>query len=1605
MPAEKDKKLKKTIKGVLKAARAQGLRSSDQLIFIKTFFAKAIYDDLIGYSAGDLLSIALEAWEFTGLRPYGHAKIRIFEPELSQLEAISVIEICSDDMPFLVDSVMAQISSGGYEVHLVLHPIFDVERDARGKREKVLEQQNGQSLRESLIHIHVRRISLEADREALVSKLADILDDVRTVVLDWPLMQERLNRTIASYQSCPPPVPVDELAETIQFLQWLNDDNFLFLGIREFVFEDDGKTGGLVEVRGSGLGTLRNRDVKVLRRGRELVVLTPEVRDFLLQPAPLIITKANVRATVHRNVHMDYIGIKQFDDNGTLTGELRVVGLFTASAYTRSVGSIPFLRRKAALIIRRSGYSRTSHSGRAIMNVLNSYPRDELFQIEVDKLYEFVIGILQLYERPRTRVFIRRDKFDRFVSVLIFVPKDSYDTALRIKIGKILCEAYDGSVSAFYPAFPEGPLARVHFIIGRYSGVTPSPDKDGIEALIARAARSWEDNLFSQMSLMEHPVSTARYKGSFSKAYQNTFGIEDALYDISLMEGLRRENDLVIDFYHRDEYGDNGLRLKMFHMGEPIALSDRLPILENMGFRSIAERTYPIMRKDGNGGQMIWYHSISIETADGSPVRKDILNGLVEAAFLAVWTGRAEDDAHNALTSVISLDWRNIAILRACTHYLKQAGVAHSRTYMARVLCQHSHLAALFIEMFRTRFDPEWKGKTTDRQKAFEQQAARFEAALEKVDSLDEDRVLRLYLDLLRAFLRSNAYMHDGNGAPPPALSFKIKSPMLEQLPKPRPFAEIFVCSPRVQGVHLRGGAIARGGIRWSDRPEDFRTEVLGLMKAQRVKNAVIVPVGSKGGFVPKKIPPLASREQILQEGTACYRIFISELLRITDNLDGDKVVPPAGILRYDGDDPYLVVAADKGTATFSDIANEISLSHGFWLGDAFASGGSVGYDHKKMGITARGAWEAVRRHFQEMDMNIQTKPFTVIGVGDMSGDVFGNGMLLSRQIRLVAAFDHRDIFIDPNPDPETSWGERERLFHMPRSSWRDYNRDLISRGGGIFSRKLKSIALSDELKALLGTERGKMTPAALINAILKTRADLMWFGGIGTYVRASDESDIDVGDRINDPIRITGEELRVKVIGEGANLGVTQRGRIEFASCGGRINTDAIDNSAGVNTSDIEVNIKIALDGAIKNRRLDPAGRAEFLAGMTDQVGHLALRNNYSQTLAITLDQARGGAESGSQMRLMSKLEALGELDRVIEFLPDDLTMRQYQKQGRWLTRPEIAVLFAYSKISLFNDLLEGALVDDPYFSTDLLHYFPKNMQKKIAEDIKQHKLRREIISTLIANDMINRGGTAFASRMGDETGSDAGAIAAAHVLARDIFSLSALSKSVDRLDNKVPSAFQTRLYLNIQNLLRRQTLWFLRNGPGADKLAVTIRDYRLIVDDFITRLEDLLEPAFWQSILDEKNRLVHQNVGEEDAFRFAAFPILMDAPDIIRAAENTGREARDVARVYFAIGRALGLETLLENADAASPEGYLDSLAFSRVIGNTGVAQRRLTERVLNKKGNWEACLQIWLETNEELVARTTTAIADLAASGPLSLSRLTVANGYVSDLVAAS
>ena len=1139
-------------------------------------------------------------------------------------------------MPFLLDSVMGELTEQGLDVRLVLHPIFTVERDHtgaligfRGEGPAV-----GAAQRESFIHIHVERIEDEARQNEIVKAIGAVLEDVRLCVQDWRPMLARVGELIAEIKNNPPPLPVDEIAEATQFLEWLVANNFTFLGVREYALT--GAERGMEALAASGLGILRAPEMHVLRRGDELVAMTPEIMEFLKEPKALIITKANVRSRVHRRVHMDYIGVKRFDSEGHLIGEFRIVGLFTSTAYTRPTRSIPYLRRKVDALMRRSGFDPDSHSGKAFAAVLESYSRDELFQIDEDTLFGFVLAIMHLDERPRVRVLARRDRFDRFVSIMVFVPRERYDSSARIAIGNYLAGAYKGRVAAFYPFFPEGPLVRVHFIIARVGGETPNPDRATLERAVEQLVRTWTDGLAEALTLVHEPVKAQqlnrRYREAFPLGYREAYAPPAAVADIRLIETLSPIRPLGAVFYSRQEGDLAGAGLKVWSREKPIPLSERVPVLENMGFRVVDERTYRI--EPGESGE-VWLHDMMLQRADGAAFDLEALKARLEATFMAVMRGRAENDGYNALVLTAGAQWRDVALMRTISRFLRQARVAYSQDYMWATLRRHSGIASQIVQLFHQRFDPRLE---IARDARAEQQAAltaEIERALGTVESLDEDRILRHFVNAVTSALRTSFYQLGEGGQPKGTIAIKFDSRKIDGLPLPKPLYEIFVYSPRVEGVHLRFGKVARGGIRWSDRPQDFRTEVLGLVKAQQVKNAVIVPVGAKGGFVPKHLPA-GPRDAVQAEGTAAYKIFITSLLDVTDNLGPDGVIAPDNVVRYDDDDPYLVVAADKGTATFSDTANGIALEHGFWLGDAFASGGSAGYDHKKMGITARGAWEAVKRHFREMDVDIGTTPFTVAGVGDMSGDVFGNGMLRERTIRLVAAFDHRDIFIDPNPDPAKSFEERARLFELSRSSWQDYKKDYISAGGGVYPRSAKEIVLSAEARSLLGLESERTTPQQVMTAILRLNTDLLWFGGIGTYIRASAETDDQVGDRINDPIRITAGALRCKVVGEGANLGMTQRGRVEAAMRGVRLNTDAIDNSAGVNTSDVEVNIKIALSPLLRDGSLTLEARNALLAEMTDEVARLVLRNNYQQTLALSLAQRRASEDLGFHQRQM---------------------------------------------------------------------------------------------------------------------------------------------------------------------------------------------------------------------------------------------------------------------------------------------------------------------------------------------------------------------------------
>ena len=1571
--------------------------------FLPLMFAGVPAEDIARYEPRELAELAEAAWQFLQERKAGPPKVR-FESRpgpmgAERVRSVSIIEMINNDMPFLLDSVMAELTEQNVDVRLVLHPIFTVERDQtgaligfRGDGPAV-----GAALRESFIHIHVERIEDEARQAQILEEIGAVLADVRVCVQDWRPMMSRVGEVIADIKNNPPPLTVEEIAEATQFLEWLVANNFTFLGVREYRLTAEQDYEPVFE---SGLGILRNPEVRVLRRGGELVSITPEIMEFLKEPKELIITKANVRSRVHRRVHMDYIGVKRFDHDGNLIGEFRIVGLFTSTAYTRSTRSIPYLRRKVDNLMRRSGFDPDSHSGKAFAAVLEHYSRDELFQIDEDTLYQFVLAIMHLDERPRVRVLARRDRFDRFVSVMVFVPRERYDSNARVAIGTYLAGVYKGRVSAFFPYFPEGPLVRVHFIIARLGGETPNPDRTTLEQQVEALVRTWTDGLAEALTLAHDPMKAQqlvrRYRDAFPVSYRAAYVPPMAVADIRLIESLSPIRPLGADFYSRREADHAAAGLKVWSREKPIALSERVPVLENMGFRVVDERTYRIEPGD-TGAAEVWLHDMLLERADGAAFDLDALKARLEAAFMAVMRSRAENDGYNALVLSAGLQWRDVALIRTISRFLRQVRVAYSQDYMWATLRRHSGIAGQVVQMFHTRFDPRLELSKEERGAKQAEFVAAIEEALGAVESLDEDRILRHFVNAVTSALRTNFYQSE-NGQPKPTIAIKFDSRKIEGLPLPKPLYEIFVYSPRVEGVHLRFGKVARGGIRWSDRPQDFRTEVLGLVKAQQVKNAVIVPVGAKGGFIPKYLPS-GPREAIQAEGTAAYTIFISSLLDVSDNLGPEGVIPPENVIRYDDDDPYLVVAADKGTATFSDTANNISLERDFWLGDAFASGGSAGYDHKKMGITARGAWEAVRRHFREMDVDITTTPFTVAGVGDMSGDVFGNGMLRERTIKLVAAFDHRDIFIDPNPDPERSFTERQRLFDLSRSSWQDYNKDYLSAGGGIHSRKAKEIALSAEAQALLGLPE-KVTPQQAMTAILKLNTDLLWFGGIGTYIRASTETDDQVGDRINDPIRVTGAMLRCKVIGEGANLGVTQRGRVEAALRGARLNTDAIDNSAGVNTSDVEVNIKIALSIPVRDGRLTFETRNALLAEMTDEVARLVLRNNYQQTLALSLAQRRGLEDLGFQQRLMQALEQRGHLDRAVEFLPDDSEIGERRKRGQGLTRPELAVLLAYAKLTLYSDLLESSVPDDPYLGRELSRYFPKELVEGYPDALENHRLRREIISTQLTNSMINRGGPSFAVRIGDQTGASAPTIAAAFFVVRNSYDMISLNSAIDALDNKTPGKLQLELYAAIEDLLLDRIVWFVRNVDISKGLADVVEHYRNGIKQVAGALGEVLPPDAAHALNTRTAELAKAGVPEDLARRLANLRALSAAPDIVSVADRTGKAVQDVAATYYAAGAFFQLDRIANAARGIQVTDYFDRLALDRALDSIGESERRLTAEMVGNGVTGPEAVEAWVSPRAGEVERIRAAVHGIASSG-LTISKLSVAASLLGDL----
>ncbi len=1566
--------------------------------FADFLLARAPAEDAAAYEPAVLQKAAELARKTVLLHRKGESVVAVDnDPEIVRNgRQVTVVTVVNDNMPFLFDSVLAEISETAGDPVLVTHPVIGVRHSKKGVSEILPEAspaKDSELDRLSVIHVHVAQLSVDQAKK-LTRGLEHVVRQVRSAVAGWKPMLARLDQSISEFRYAPVPLDKAAVGEAIAFLEWLRDDNFTFLGMREFRYSGGEKSGTLTRSKDPGLGILSDPDVRVLRRPTDGVSTTPEVRAFLHGPDPLIVTKANAKSVVHRRIYLDYIGLKAYDKRGALSGELRIVGLFTSTAYTRSVMKIPYLRSKAETVIQKSGFDPADHSGKALINVLESYPRDELFQIAVPTLRKHTEAILGLIERPRVRVLYRVDQFDRFVSVITFVPRDRYDSIVREKIGAYLKNAFEGRLSAYYPAFPEGGLARVHFIIGRSGGKTPKIDTATLEAAVHAIIRTWEDALREAAANAGSDTGLLAIAGRFPESYRGSFTAAEALRDARRIDRISSDNPISIDYYRRADQASEQAALKIYHHGRPVALSRRVPLLENIGFRVISERTFEVADDDGGA---VFVHDMELENAFGKPIDLTDGGGLFEEVFLSVWNGEADNDGYNCLAQTGGLGSSAIGILRAYGRYLQQAGIPQSQEFIAAVLNRYPDIARALHAMFVALHDPK-SGK--DGQTTAKHLKAKIKDALEDVPNIDDDTIIRRYLNLVEASLRTNHFVA-GIRQSGKSLAIKLDSRMVEGLPEPRPWREVFVYGPEVEGVHLRFGSVARGGLRWSDRAQDYRTEVLGLVKAQQVKNAVIVPVGAKGGFFPKRLTIGLSRDQVFETGKAAYVNFVSSLLSITDNIDGDKVVPPEGIVRRDGDDPYFVVAADKGTATFSDTANAISQAHDFWLDDAFASGGSAGYDHKKMGITARGAWEAVKRHFREMNRDIQTMPFTVVGVGDMSGDVFGNGMLLSPATRLIAAFDHRDIFIDPDPDIAASMAERQRMFALPRSSWQDYDISKLSPGGMIVSRQKKSIVLSAEAAAAIGLQKTTASPTEIMRAILKADVDLLWFGGIGTYVRSTSESNQDVGDRANDSLRITADEVGARVIGEGANLGVTQRARIQFGLLGGACNSDAIDNSGGVNCSDVEVNIKIALAAAMRKGSLSRQARNKLLSEMTNEVADLVLANNYGQTLALSVMRKSGLADFPHQVRFIAALEARGLLDRAVETLPSAVALAERESRGEPLTRAELGVLLAYAKIVLFSDIVSSDVPDDPHFDRDLMGYFPERMEKKFSGEIRGHRLRREIIATVIANDLIDRGGASFVTRLQDATGRSARDIVRAFTVVRDGFDLPALYREIDALDNKIDGQVQLDLYATVGRMALAATMGDLKSGAGNGSLGEQIAELQAARKALEPKLMSLI-PSFGREWIEERRHgLFKGGTPQSLAERLAMIDTSALIPDIALVAKAANASLAEAAKAFFAITDAFRIGRIEDAARSITPSDYYDGLALTRSGEMIGAARRGMAVAALSSHGKSADPVAAWLEEGGERIAKVRERLQALTEGSEITVSRLTVASGLMSDL----
>jgi glutamate dehydrogenase len=1576
------------------------LSQEEALSLLEKYYAHVAPEDLTERTPLDVYGAAVSQYRLASMRPQGTATVRVFTPSIDENEwsasGHSVVEVVTDDMPFLVDSLSMELNARKSALHSVIHPQLFVRRDITGQLLEVLDKEKaeggsaGDVLRESWMHIEIDRVGDDAELESIEQALVRVLRDVREVVEDWQKMQSQAMAIVDDLSENPTPLPAKEVEEGRALLKWLAEDHFTFLGYREYELSEVEGDDVLRAVPGTGLGILRSDQDMSPTFGK----LPPAVREKAREKQLLIITKANSRATVHRPVYLDYVGVKTFDESGEVSGERRFLGLFSSAAYTESLLRIPVLREKATQLLEGAGFTPMSHSGKELLDILENYPRDELFQTSVEELLPVTEAVLHLRERRQLRLFTRRDIYRRYLSCLVFLPRDRYTTQVRERMQDILTSTMGAATIDYTAKVSESVLARLHFVVRAAPGETLQDfDEAELELELAEATRSWTDDFVEALHDQfgeEAATRLARtYGAAFPEAYKEDFVPATGAADVRRMEGVT-EDGIVLSLYSPVAAGPGEARFKVFRRGTALSLSAVLPVLSSLGVEVVDERPYQLEI----GAEHAWIYDFGLRH------RKPLPTGsreLFQDAFMAVWSGRAESDGFSALVLAAKMPWRQVSILRAYAKYFRQGGSTFSQDYIEAAMLANIPIARLLVQLFEARFDPELPDGT--REEREDELKTQITTALDEVASLDQDRILRSYLGVICATLRTNFYQRRGDGNPKAYLSLKLDPREIPELPEPRPRFEIFVYSPRVEGVHLRFGPVARGGLRWSDRREDFRTEVLGLVKAQMVKNAVIVPVGSKGGFYCKNLPnPAVDREAWLGEGIACYQTFISGLLDITDNLVGEETVAPEGVVRHDGDDTYLVVAADKGTATFSDIANGVAKDYGYWLGDAFASGGSAGYDHKAMGITARGAWESVKRHFRERGIDCQSEDFTCVGIGDMSGDVFGNGVLLSKHTRLVAAFDHRDIFIDPTPDAATSYDERSRLFTLPRSSWADYDASLISPGGGVFSRSLKSIPVSNEMAASLGIDKGveTLTPADLMRAILLAPVDLLWNGGIGTYVKATSESNAEAGDKANDAIRVNGAQLRAKSVGEGGNLGLTQLGRIEYASAGGRICTDFIDNSAGVDTSDHEVNIKILLAKVMESGDMTEKQRNELLVSMTDEVATLVLGHNYEQNIALASAERVAVGLSHVHESWIRRLERQGLIDRDIEFLPTAKEFADRRAAGRGLTAPELAVMLAYTKIVLSAELLEGELADDPFLRGDLFSYFPSKMRQAYRKEMLAHPLRREIIVTQVVNGLVNFAGITFFHRLSQETSASGEELARAHYVCREIYGVNAVMRAINELDNVVDASIQTDMRLAVRTLIERATRWMVNNRRAPLDSEATVDHFGTAIQQVVSALPDVLVGIEREQFIERRDRLTAAGVPEDVAVHVASLPPAYGALEIVEIAKKEDLDPVLVARVHAVLGDRLGFSRLLARIVALPRDDRWQTMARASLRDDTHAAQAGLTALVLETTGpelSPADRVAAWEQADERVVSRAHQTLREITSEDEADLARLSV------------